>query len=125
MAHITHGANKNDAVTGVASIRAILDKSRVVLPTKDMRSKELVQALIEEVYLLGRTKHDDIVMSWWIAETALRTTKSESSVVPPKRQGFLNSGSEPVEERLDALRPKTFDWSQYQRPKNDRRGLRR
>lgn len=127
MAHVTHGANKNDAVTGVASIRAILDKSRVVLPTRDIKSQELVQALIEEVYLLGRTKHDDIVMSWWIAETALRATKSESSVVPPKRQGFLSNEPEPAQaaNMLDALRPKTFDWSNYQRPKTDRRGLRR
>ena len=125
MAHITHSANKNDAVTGVTSIRAILDKSRVVLPTRDMRSKELVQHLVEEVYLLGRTGHDDIVMSWWIAETALRTTKSQSSVVAPKRQGFLtDEANRPVTDVLADLRPKTFDWSNYTRP-GRKRGLTR
>lgn len=107
--HITHGANKNDAVTGVASIRSVLDLNRVVLPTKDLRSQELVAKLAEEVYLLGRTKHDDIVMSWWIGETALRTNAQTSTVVAPRKPGLTKKAADPLAD----LRPLTFDWSNY------------
>ena len=105
-AHITSGANKNDAVTGVAGLRSILDTNRVVLPQGDLRSKEMVNHLVEEIYMLGKAAHDDTVMAWWIAEFALRVNTTGQAVY----------GAQPVIDMAAKTSPfdrTVYDWSNY------------
>lgn len=70
-AHIT-GRNKTDSWEGVPSMAALFENGKVFLPGKTLKDKEIMKDLIAEFHGLGREKHDDIVMSTWIAETVLR-----------------------------------------------------
>jgi phage terminase large subunit-like protein len=103
VAHQTTGTNKNNAVSGVAALSSILDTNRVILPQKDVHSKEMMNLLVEEVYMLGKARHDDIPMCWWIAESGLRVNAVGQSI----------HGAQPLvsSERLEVKSMKTtYDW---------------
>jgi len=70
-AHIT-GRNKTDSWEGVPSMAALFENGKVHFPSKTLRDKEIMKDVIAEFHGLGRERHDDIVMSMWIAETVLR-----------------------------------------------------
>jgi phage terminase large subunit-like protein len=73
--HLT-GTNKIDPFDGVFALGVLFENNKVVLPYRggaeyaDDRAK--VDTLVQELWGLGREKHDDCVMALWIAELALR-----------------------------------------------------
>ena len=70
--HLTTGRNKADPWEGVPSLGALFENGKVVFPSKTERDRELIEPLIQELWGLGRERHDDTVMALWIAETVLR-----------------------------------------------------
>ena len=70
--HVTTGKNKADPWEGVPSIGALFETGKVVLPTKTRDDREAIDSLVQELWGLGRERHDDTVMALWIAETVLR-----------------------------------------------------
>ena len=69
--HLT-GRNKADPWEGVPSLSVLFENQKVIIPSGDPETREAVKPLIDELWGLGREKHDDTVMSLWIAETVLR-----------------------------------------------------
>ena len=69
--HLT-GRNKADPWEGVPSLSVLFENQKVVIPSGDAETREAVKPLIDELWGLGRERHDDTVMSLWIAETVLR-----------------------------------------------------
>lgn len=69
--HLT-GRNKTDPWEGVPSLSVLFENQKVIIPSGDPETREAVQPLIDELWGLGREKHDDTVMALWIAETVLR-----------------------------------------------------
>jgi phage terminase large subunit-like protein len=70
--HITHARNKADAWEGVPALSVLAENGKLVLPSARDSDKERLEPLIHELYSLGKARHDDTVMSLWIAETWLR-----------------------------------------------------
>jgi len=70
--HLTTGKNKADPWDGVPSLSALFENGKVVFPCRDQDSKEAIEPLVQELWGLGRERHDDTVMALWIAETVLR-----------------------------------------------------
>ena len=70
--HLTTGAKKADPWEGVPSLSALFENNKVFLPCRTEADEELVDILVQELWGLGREKHDDTVLSLWIAETQLR-----------------------------------------------------
>tara|TARA_R110000796_G_scaffold84292_1_gene183830 strand:- start:330 stop:1679 length:1350 start_codon:yes stop_codon:yes gene_type:complete len=68
----TAAANKADPWQGVPSMAALFENGKVSLPSGNEQSRQFSEALIKELWGLGREAHDDIVMALWIAETELR-----------------------------------------------------
>jgi len=69
--HLT-GRNKTDPWEGVPSLSVLFENGKVVLPSKTKEDREMLEPLVNELWGLGRERHDDCVMSLWIAETRLR-----------------------------------------------------
>ena len=82
-------SNKSDAWSGVPSISLLFEQTKVVLPTGDLRSKNAVEELVLELHGLGKEKHDDMVMAFWIAECVLRP---------------VSGGSEPLRRIVPGIR---------------------
>jgi phage terminase large subunit-like protein len=70
--HLTTGKAKADPWEGVPSLSVLFENGKVIIPTGDPESREMVKPLIDELWGMGREKHDDTVMALWIAETVLR-----------------------------------------------------
>lgn len=71
-AHLTTAGAKASPWTGVAALGTLFENGKVVLPYRDQSSQLMVDTLCTELYGLGKEKHDDTVMSLWIAECALK-----------------------------------------------------
>lgn len=71
--HLTTAGGKSSPWTGVPSLASLFENMKVVLPTRDENSRRIVDTLCTELYGLGREKHDDTVMSLWIAECAIKS----------------------------------------------------
>jgi predicted phage terminase large subunit-like protein len=71
--HLTTAGAKSNPWTGVPAMSALFENGKVILPYRDQESRLMVDTLIQELYGLGREKHDDTVMSLWIAECAMKT----------------------------------------------------
>ena len=70
--HLTTGKNKADPWDGVPSLSVLFENGKVILPTGDLESRDAIKPLVDELWGLGRERHDDTVMALWIAETVLR-----------------------------------------------------
>jgi phage terminase large subunit-like protein len=70
--HITHARNKADPWEGVPALSALFENGKVIIPSRTDTDRERVEPLIHELFSLGKERHDDCVMSLWIAETWLR-----------------------------------------------------
>lgn len=80
--HLTTGSKKADAFQGVPGLRNLFDNNRVVLPSNGATTQDAVQVLVDELHELGKAKHDDTVMSLWIAESVLRPMTMGTTVLP-------------------------------------------
>jgi phage terminase large subunit-like protein len=70
--HITHARNKADPWEGVPALSTLFENGKVILPSRTERDREALEPLLHELFSLGKERHDDTVMSLWIAETWLR-----------------------------------------------------
>jgi phage terminase large subunit-like protein len=70
--HLTTGKNKADPWDGVPSLSALFENGKVVFPSRTPEDREAIDALCNELWGLGRERHDDCVMALWIAEVQLR-----------------------------------------------------
>jgi len=70
--HLTTGKNKADPWDGVPSLGVLFENAKVRLPSKTADDHEAIDPLVQELWGLGREKHDDTVMALWIAEVQLR-----------------------------------------------------
>ena len=70
--HITHARNKADPWEGVPALSVLAENEKMVFPSSRDSDRERLEPLIDELYSLGKARHDDTVMSLWIAETWLR-----------------------------------------------------
>ena len=78
--HITHARNKADVWEGVPSLSVMFENDKVILPSRTDRDRERLEPLIHELFALGKERHDDTVMSLWIAETWLRKSSFQYNV---------------------------------------------
>ena len=78
--HLTTGKNKADPWEGVPAMGVLFENGKVVLPTGDPDSRDAIAPLVQELWGLGREKHDDCVMALWIAEMRLRKSAFVHSV---------------------------------------------
>ena len=78
--HLTTAGAKSNPWTGVPAMSALFENGKVVLPYRDQESRLMVDTLVQELYGLGREKHDDTVMSLWIAECAMKTASFNYAV---------------------------------------------
>lgn len=79
--HLTTGAKKADPWSGVASLSVLFENGKVIIPSKTERDRLTVEPLIAELWGLGREKHDDTVLSLWIAHSVLRRERFAYSYV--------------------------------------------
>ena len=70
--HITHARNKADPWEGVPALSVLAENQKLIFPSARDSDRERLEPLIHELYSLGKARHDDTVMSLWIAETWLR-----------------------------------------------------
>lgn len=70
--HLTTGAKKADPWSGVASLSVLFENEKVIFPSRHERDRRALEPLIAELWGLGREKHDDCVLSLWIAHSVLR-----------------------------------------------------
>lgn len=78
--HITHARNKADVWEGVPSLSVMFENDKVIFPSRTDRDRERLEPLIHELFALGKERHDDTVMSLWIAETWLRKSSFQYNV---------------------------------------------
>lgn len=70
--HLTTGKAKADPWEGVPSLSMLFEAGKVVIPASSRDDREAVDPLLQELWGLGRERHDDTVMALWIAEIQLR-----------------------------------------------------
>ena len=78
--HLTTAGAKSNSWTGVPALSALFENGKIILPYRDETSRVMVDTLCAELYGLGKEKHDDTVMSLWIAECAMRSASFEYAV---------------------------------------------
>ena len=78
--HITHARNKADPWEGVPALSVLAENEKMIFPSKRDSDRERLEPLIDELYSLGKARHDDTVMSLWIAETWLRKSAFQYTV---------------------------------------------
>jgi phage terminase large subunit-like protein len=78
--HLTTAGAKSSPWTGVPALSALFENGKITLPYADQESKDIVDVLCQELYGLGKEKHDDTAMSLWIAETAMRDASFQYAV---------------------------------------------
>ena len=71
-AHLTTGPKKADPWEGVPSLSALFENGKVVFPSATLEDQDRVDPMVQELWGLGREKHDDCPMALWIAEVQLR-----------------------------------------------------
>jgi hypothetical protein len=70
MKHYT-GGNKDDFYAGVPGMSVVFEMAQVRLPYQTPEDRALTDRLVGEFNGLGREKHDDIVMAFWIMVTGM------------------------------------------------------
>lgn len=78
--HLTTAGAKSSPWTGVPALAALFENGKIVLPYREQETKDVVDVLCQELYGLGKEKHDDTAMSLWIAETAMRDASFQYAV---------------------------------------------
>lgn len=78
--HLTTAGGKSSPWTGVPSLAALFENGKVVLPNRGEQTRQVVDTLCQELFGLGKEKHDDTVMSLWIAECAMKSASFQYAV---------------------------------------------
>jgi len=78
--HLTTAGAKSSAWTGVPALSALFENGKVFFPYRTSDDQRKVDTLCSELYGLGKEKHDDTVMSLWIAECALKNAAFQYGV---------------------------------------------
>ena len=71
--HLTTAGNKQNSWSGVNAMGALFENHKFFLPYQNMSDRQITDTLCSELFGLGKEAHDDMVMSLWIAESALRS----------------------------------------------------
>jgi len=79
-AHHTTAGAKSSPWTGVPALSALFENGKIYLPYRENTDHTIIDELCRELYGLGKEKHDDMVMSLWIAETAMRSASFNYAV---------------------------------------------
>ena len=93
--HLTTGAKKADPWSGVASLSVLFENGKVILPSRTEHDRRMIEPLISELWGLGREKHDDTVLSLWIAHSVLRRDRFSHS--------YVDSFGSMIDERGDII----------------------
>jgi phage terminase large subunit-like protein len=102
--HVTTGKKKADPWQGVASLGVLFEREKVIIPYATSRDREAVEPLIQELWGLGRERHDDTVMSLWIAHSVLRVERFTHRYVDSTGREIDSDG-----DALDAERDRGLD----------------
>lgn len=117
--HLTTAGAKSNAWTGVPALSALFENGKIILPYRDETSRFMVDTLCAELYGLGKEKHDDTVMSLWIAECAMRSASFEYAVSFGEDVAYDNFGrrveqdesyTATAEDRHNSKLWASFDW---------------
>lgn len=121
--HLTTAGAKSSPWTGVPALAALFENGKIILPYRDQETKDTVDILCQELYGLGKEKHDDTAMSLWIAETAMRDASFQYAVsfgddiefdtfgnlVGDAHDGFSDYHNQAEQKHLTGLWS-NFDW---------------
>ncbi|HCT52147.1 MAG TPA: hypothetical protein DF712_06760, partial [Balneola sp.] len=77
---------------------ALFENGKIILPYRTEESRFIVDTLCSELYGLGKEKHDDTVMSLWIAECAMRSASFEYAVSFGEGLAYDNFGKRVYED---------------------------
>lgn len=117
--HLTTAGAKSNAWTGVPALSALFENGKIILPYRDDTSRFMVDTLCAELYGLGKEKHDDTVMSLWIAECAMRSASFEYAVSFGEDVAYDNFGrridnqesyTATAEDKHNSKLWSSFDW---------------
>ena len=100
--HLTTGAKKADPWSGVASLSVLFENQKVILPSQHERDRRAIEPLISELWGLGREKHDDTVLSLWIAHSVLRRDRFSHRYIDTRGVMIDERGDEHHEDERDA-----------------------
>lgn len=108
-AHLTTAGAKSSPWTGVPSLSALFENGKIVLPYRDQESQRAVDILCQELFGLGKERHDDTVMSLWIAECAIKSSSFQYAVSFTDdayidnfgRRVVQNGGKDPYEAEVE------------------------
>lgn len=70
--HTTTGTNKLDPFDGLPALALLFENGKIIIPCATPQDQEDVEPLLQELYGLGKERHDDTVLALWIAELAVR-----------------------------------------------------
>ena len=106
--HLTTSRKKADPWQGVASLSVLFETGKVILPSKTQRDREHLEPLISELWGLGREKHDDTVLSLWIAHCVLRENRFSHAYIDSlgreiTEYGEITDDEDPNAPILDAF----------------------
>lgn len=107
--HVTTGKKKADPWQGVASLGVLFEREKVIIPYATARDREAVEPLIQELWGLGRERHDDTVMSLWIAHSVLRLERFSHRYVDSNGFEYDSDGDTSDGERDRGLDDFWFD----------------
>jgi len=99
--HLTTGAKKADPWSGVASLSVLFENNKVILPSRNEGDRRAIEPLIAELWGLGREKHDDTVLSLWIAHSVLRKERFAHRYIDTRGVLTDERGHEEVDEHED------------------------
>jgi len=117
--HLTTAGAKSNSWTGVPALSALFENGKIILPYRDEASRMIIDTLCAELYGLGKEKHDDTVMSLWIAECAMRSASFEYAVSFGEDVAYDNFGrrldtqesyTATAEDRHNSKLWSSFDW---------------
>ena len=103
--HLTTGAKKADPWSGVASLSVLFENGKVILPSRTEHDRRMIEPLISELWGLGREKHDDTVLSLWIAHSVLRRDRFSHS--------YVDSFGSMIDERGDIIEDNSSELDEW------------
>ena len=80
----------------------LFEQNKVIFPYASQRDREALEPLIQELWGLGREKHDDTVMSLWIAHSVLRVERFSHRYIDSVGRMLDHEGAQVDAESQDA-----------------------
>ncbi|MFC1608542.1 hypothetical protein ACFL47_11295, partial [Candidatus Latescibacterota bacterium] len=79
--HTTTIRDKVNLYEGIPSLSVLFENGKFILPTGDKGSKAKIKLLEDELVGLGYEKHDDCLMSLWMAECGIANYKERTGSI--------------------------------------------